>query len=236
MYEMYGAFLMEYFMRRKLFVQAMTKFVLGFVLVALLIFVPAGTFLFANGWLFMCILFIPMFFVGVALLFKKPELLKKRINAKEKQKEQGILIKISGLIFVTGFTVAGLGFRFNWYTLPSGAVLCGVMVFILAYILYMEVLRENIYLSRTVEVQENQKVINTGLYGIIRHPMYTATLLLFLSMPVVLGSIYSFFIFLMYPFVIVKRIKYEEKFLKKELNGYCEYKQKVKYRLIPYVW
>lgn len=220
----------------KLFIQAIIKFLLGVVLVGLLIFLPAGTFSFANGWLLMGILFVPMLLAGIVMMFKNPALLQKRLDAKEKQKEQSIVVKLSGLMFLAGFIFAGLGFRFNWYTLPDGVVIGAAVVFIVAYILYAEVLRENTYLSRTIEVQENQKVIDTGLYGIVRHPMYSVTLLLFLSMPIVLGSVYSFLIFLVYPFIIAKRIKGEEEFLEKELVGYREYKQKVKYRLIPFVW
>lgn len=220
----------------KLFVQAITKFTLGVVLVDLLIFLPAGTFLYKNGWLFMGILFVPMFLAGIVMMFKNPGLLQRRLDAKEEQKEQSVVVKLSGLMFLVGFIIAGLGFRLNWYTLPKSIVIGAAVVFLVAYILYAEVLRENTYLSRTIEVQENQKVIDTGLYGIVRHPMYSVTLLLFLSMPLVLGSIYSFLIFLMYPFIIAKRIKGEEEFLEKELDGYCEYKQKVRYRLIPFIW
>ncbi len=220
----------------KLFLQAITKFIFGFILVGLLIFLPAGTFSFFNGWLFMVLLFVPMFFAGIVMMFKNPSLLKSRLDAKEKQREQGTVIKLSGLMFLAGFIVAGLNFRFDWFTLPKSVVIGAATVFLVAYILYAEVLRENIYLSRTIEVQENQKVIDRGLYGIVRHPMYSVTLLLFLSMPFVLGSIYSFFIFLAYPLIIAKRIKGEEEFLEKELDGYREYKQKVKYRLIPFIW
>lgn len=223
-------------MTSKLFVQAITKFLLGVVLVGLLIFLPAGTFLFLNGWLFMGILFVPMFLAGIVMICKNPELLEKRLNAKEEQHEQNLVIKLSGIMFLAGFIVAGLGFRLHWYTLPKSVVIGAAVIFLVAYILYAEVLRENTYLSRTIEVQENQKVIDTGLYGIVRHPMYSVTLLLFLSMPIVLGSIYSFLIFLVYPFIIAKRIKGEEEFLEKELDGYCEYKNKVKYRLIPFIW
>lgn len=223
-------------MTTKLFFQAIMKFLLGVVLVGLLIFLPAGTILFFNGWLLMGILFIPMFFAGIIMMFKNPELLKKRLKAKEKQKEQDLVVKLSGLMFLSGFIVAGLGFRFGWYSLPKGVVFGATAVFLIAYLLYAQVLRENTYLSRTIEVQENQKVIDTGLYGIVRHPMYSVTLLLFLSMPLVLGSLYSFLVFLAYPFIIAKRIVNEEAFLEKELSGYCEYKQKVKYRLIPYIW
>jgi protein-S-isoprenylcysteine O-methyltransferase Ste14 len=220
----------------KLFVGAIAKFLLGVALVGALIFLPAGTFSYFNGWLLMGILFIPMFLAGIVMMFKNPDLLKSRLNAKEKQKEQNLVVKLSGLMFLSGFVVAGLGFRFGWYMLPKGVVIGGCVVFLIAYILYAEVLRENTYLSRTIEVCENQKVIDTGLYGIVRHPMYSATLLLFLSMPIVLGSVYSFLIFMAYPFIIAKRIKGEEKLLEKELNGYSEYKKKVKYRLIPFVW
>ena len=220
----------------KLFFEALIKFSLGTILVGLLIFLPAGTFSYFNGWLLMAILFIPMFCAGIVMMFKNPELLKTRLDAKEKQNEQSLVVKLSGLMFLAGFIVAGLGFRFNWFVLPKSISIGAAVVFIFAYILYAEVMRENTYLSRTIEVQENQKVIDTGLYGIVRHPMYSVTLLLFLSMPLVLGSVYSFLIFLVYPFIIAKRIKHEEEFLEKELLGYSEYKQKVKYRLIPFIW
>ena len=220
----------------KLFVGAIAKFMFGVVLVGLLIFLPAGTLSFFNGWLLMGILFVPMFFAGIVMMFKNPDLLKSRLSAKEKQQEQSLVVKLSGLMFLAGFTVAGLGVRFGWYCLPTGVAIGAAVVFLVAYILYAEVLRENTYLSRTIQVQENQKVIDTGLYGIVRHPMYSATLLLFLAMPVVLGSVYSFLIFLAYPFIIGKRIKHEEAFLEKELDGYREYKKKVKYRLIPFIW
>ena len=223
-------------MTTKLFIQAITKFLFGIVLVGLMIFLPAGTLSFFNGWLFMGLLFIPMFFAGIVMMFKNPELLKKRLKAKEKQEEQNLVITLSGLMFLAGFIIAGLDFRFGWYTLPRWSVIIAAIVFLIAYILYAEVLRENTFLSRTIEVQDNQKVIDTGLYGIVRHPMYSATLLLFLSMPIVLGSVFSFIIFLAYPLIIAKRIKNEENFLEKELAGYCEYKQKVKYRLIPFIW
>lgn len=223
-------------MTTKLFFQAVAKFILGVVLVLILIFLPAGTFSYLNGWLFMAVLFVPMLLVGIVMIFKNPELLKKRLSAKEKQKEQNAVVKLSGLMFIAGFVVAGLGYRFEWYSLPTGVSIGGAVVFLVAYILYAEVLRENTYLSRTVEVQENQKVIDTGLYSVVRHPMYSATVLLFLAMPIVLGSIYSFFIFLLYPFIIAVRIQKEEELLEKELKGYREYKQKVKYRLIPFVF
>lgn len=220
----------------KLFFNALAKFTPGVILVGLLIFLPAGTFSYFNGWLFMAILFIPMFIAGIVMMFKNPLLLSKRLSAKEKQKEQGVVVKLSGLMFIAGFVVAGLGYRFSWYGLPTGVSIGGAVAFLVAYVLYAEVLRENTYLSRTIEVQENQKVIDTGLYSVVRHPMYSVTLLLFLSMPIVLGSVYSFIIFLSYPLIIAKRIKNEEELLEKELNGYREYKQKVKYRLIPFIW
>ena len=223
-------------MTTKLFIQAIIKFLLGVILVGLLIFLPAGTVSYFNGWLLMGILFVPMFFAGIVMMFKNPELLKKRLNAKEKQQEQNMVVKLSGLMFLVGFILAGLGFRFGWDPLPKGVTIGAAVVFLIAYLLYAEVLRENTYLSRTIEVQEDQKVIDTGLYGIVRHPMYSATVLLLLSMPLVLGSLYSFLIFLAYPFIIAKRIVHEEAFLEKELSGYREYKQKVKYRLIPYIW
>ena len=223
-------------MNTKLFISAITKFSLGFIIVALLIFLPTGTIYFPNGWLFIGVLFIPMFFAGIVMLIKSPELLKKRLDAKEKHSKQSIIIKLSGLMFIAGFIIAGLGYRFSWYTVPNYIVIGASVIFIVSYIIYAEVLRENAYLSRTIEVQENQKVIDTGLYSIVRHPMYFATVLLFLSIPLILGSIYSFLIFLVYPFIIAKRIKYEEAFLEKELVGYIDYKKKVKYRLLPFIW
>jgi protein-S-isoprenylcysteine O-methyltransferase Ste14 len=223
-------------MTTKLFIEATTKYLLGVVLLGSLIFISAGTLSFFNGWLFIGVLFVPMLLVGIVMMFKNPELLKKRLEAKEKQKEQSLVVKLSGLLFMIGFVVAGLGYRFEWYILPSSVAIGSSVIFLMAYLLYAEVLRENAYLSRTVEVQKNQKVIDTGLYAIVRHPMYSATLFLVLSAPLILGSIYSFFIFLTYPIMIVKRIINEERFLEIELDGYREYKQKVRYRLIPYIW
>ena len=223
-------------MTKELFLQAIMKFSLGVILVGLLIFVPAGTIAFWNGWLFMSILFVPMFLAGIVMMIKKPELLKKRLNAKEKQKEQSMVIKLSGLMFLVGFIVAGFNYRFHWNMLPRSVSIGASVVFLAAYLLYAEVLRENVYLSRTIEVQENQKVIDTGLYGIVRYPMYSITLLLFLAIPFVLGSLSSFVIFLAYPFIIAKRIISEEMLLENELEGYREYQKKVKYRLIPFVW
>ena len=223
-------------MSKELFFQAISKFILGAVIVGLLVFIPAGTLYYWNGWLFMGILFVPMFFAGIVMMIKNPELLRKRLNAKEKQSEQNMVIKLSGLMFLVGFIVAGLNYRFKWNVLPTGITVGAAIVFLLAYLLYAEVLRENTYLSRTIEVQENQKVIDTGLYGIVRHPMYSVTVLLFFAMPLVLGSIYSFVIFLAYPYIIAKRIKNEEMLLENELEGYGEYKKKVTYKLIPFIW
>ena len=223
-------------MKSRLFVQAISKFLLGAILVGLMIFLPAGTLEFFNAWLFMGILFIPMFLAGIVMMFTNPELLRRRLEAKEKQKDQSMVVKLSGLMFLAGFLVAGFGVRFGWYILPKGVVIGAAIVFLIAYILYAEVLRENTYLSRTIKVEEDQKVIDTGLYGIVRHPMYSVTLLLFLAMPLVLGSIYSFLIFLAYPFIIAKRIKGEEELLGRELEGYSSYKQKVKYRMVPFIW
>ena len=223
-------------MSKKLFVQAIAKFLLGVVLVGALIFLPAGTTAFLGGWLLMGILFVPMFFAGIVMMLKNPDMLKKRLNAKEKESEQSLVVKLSGLMFLAGFILAGLDFRFGWLPLPKGVSIGAAVVFVIAYALYAEVLRENTYLSRTIEVQEGQKVIDTGLYGIVRHPMYAVTLLLFMSMPLVLGSAISFVVFLAYPFIIAKRLKNEETLLEKELDGYAEYKKKVKYRLIPFIW
>jgi len=223
-------------MKKKLFYQAISKFLLGAVLVSLLLFFTAGTIYYWKAWLFLGILFIPMFFAGLIMLVKNPELLKSRLKAKEEQKEQDLVIKLSGLMFIAGFIVAGLDFRLGWSRLPDSISWLAAIAFALAYLLYARVLRENTYLSRTIEVQENQRVIDTGLYGVVRHPMYSATIILFLSMPLILGSIFSFFIFLPYPLLMAKRVFHEEKFLEKELPGYLEYKNKVKYRIIPFIW
>ncbi len=223
-------------MNIKLFFQAITKFILGVLVIGLLLFIPANTIYYWNGWLFMGLLFVPMFIAGIILMIKNPELLRKRLNAKEKENEQKQVIAVSGLMFLFGFIIAGLNYKYNWIVIPNIVVIISSILFILAYILYAEVLRENTYLSRTIEVQENQKVIDTGLYGIVRHPMYAATILLFLTMPLILGSIVSFVVFLVYPIIISKRIKNEEKVLEKELLGYAEYKDRVKYKVIPFVW
>ncbi len=223
-------------MNAKLFFQAIIKYLSGVLIVGILIFLPAGTFSFANGWLFMALLFIPMFLAGIVMMILNPDLLQKRLRAKESDREQSLVIKLSGLMFLAGFVTAGLHCRFQWFSLPRPVVVTASVVFLLSYALYAEVLRENTYLSRTIEVQAHQTVIDTGLYGIVRHPMYTVTLLLFLSMPLILGSLYSFLIFLTYPFIIAKRIRNEEAFLEQNLTGYREYEKKVKYRLIPFIW
>ena len=205
-------------------------------MVGILLFVPAGTFNYWNAWLFMGILFIPMFIAGIILMIKNPMLLKSRLDVREKENEQKQVILYSGLMFLAGFIIAGLNYRFSWITIPNIIVIISSILFIISYILYAEVLRENTYLSRTIEVQKNQKVVDTGLYGIVRHPMYTITIILFLTMPLILGSIISFIIFLIYPFIISKRIKNEEEVLERDLKGYKEYKKKVKYKLIPFIW
>ena len=220
----------------KLFLQAIIKFTLGVVIVGILIFLPAGTLNYINGWLFMGSLFIPMFIAGIVMMIKNPKLLASRLDAKEKQKEQNIIIKLSGLMFIIGFVIAGLDFRFDWLYLPPLVSYIFVVILLLSYIMWAEVLRENTYLSRTIKVEANQKVVDSGLYGVVRHPMYTATIFLFLSMPLILGSLISFFVFLFYPILIICRIKSEERLLEKELVGYTEYKKKVKYRLIPFIW
>ena len=223
-------------MTTKLFVSAIAKFAAGVILVGALIFLPAGTLAFPNGWLLMGILFVPMFCAGLVMMAKNPYLLSRRLDAKEKEAEQSLVVKLSGLMFLAGFILAGLDFRFGWLPLPGWVSTVGAVFFLLSYLMYAEVLRENTYLSRTIEVQEGQTVVDTGLYGIVRHPMYSATLVLFLSMPLVLGSLISFVVFLAYPAIIAKRIRNEEKVLEEGLQGYREYKQKVKYRLIPYIW
>jgi protein-S-isoprenylcysteine O-methyltransferase Ste14 len=220
----------------KLFIQAIIKFMLGVVLVGALIFLPAWTLEYLGGWILMGILFVPMFVAGIVMLVKNPKLLASRLNAKEKEKTQDIVVKLSGLMFIAGFVIAGLDYRFKWLELPLFVQIIGVVIFLISYILYAIVLKQNTFLSRTIEVQENQYVIDTGLYGVVRHPMYTTTIFLFLAMPLVLGSLFAFLIFLLYPIIIVIRIKNEEKVLSEELVGYKEYKEKVKYRLIPFIW
>ena len=219
-----------------LFFQAISKFLLGVVIVGLLLFLPAGSFRYWQGWLLMGILFVPMFCAGLVLMAKNPELLRKRLNAKEEEKDQQTVVKLSGLLFIAAFVVAGLNWRFGWCVLPDWAVWVSAVLFLVCYLLYAEVLRENTYLSRTVEVQEGQKVIDTGLYGIVRHPMYMATTVLFLAMPLVLASPLSFLILLLYLPLVARRIKNEEMVLEEGLEGYREYKQRVKYKVIPFVW
>ena len=223
-------------MSAKLFFQGITKFFLGLILMGLILFLPAGSFKYWQGWILLGILFIPMFVAGLILMKKNPELLKKRLNAKEEEKEQKIVILLSGIMFLAAFVVAGLNFRFGWIVLPMWVSYVSAAVFLAAYALYAEVLRENEYLSRTIEVQEDQKVVDTGLYGVVRHPMYMTTLLLFLAMPMVLGSVISFAIMLVYIPIIVMRIRNEEKVLAEGLPGYEEYMKKIKYRLIPFIW
>lgn len=223
-------------MNKSLLIQALTKFLAGIVLVALLLFLPAASFAYWQAWLLMGILFVPMFFVGIILLLKSPDLLRKRLNAKEKDSEQKAVVAISGCLFLIAFIVAGLNWRFQWLLLPDWVVYAASALFVASYFLYAEVLRENAYLSRTIEVQDNQKVIDSGLYGIVRHPMYAATAILFLAMPLVLGSFPSFVIMLGYIPVIVKRIRGEESVLEEGLAGYKAYKKKVKYRLFPFIW
>ena len=220
----------------KLLINALTKFICGLILVGLMLFLPAGTFNYPNAWLFIGILFVPMIILGVVLFTKAPELLKKRLDTKEKESTQKGVVAFSALIFLIGFILAGLDFRFGLSKVPLAVVIIASLLFLVSYGLYAEVMRENAYLSRTVKVQENQKVIDTGLYGIVRHPMYMATILMFLSIPLVLGSWYAFVVFLFYPVIIAVRIKNEEQVLSKELTGYEEYKQKVKYKIIPFIW
>lgn len=223
-------------MKCRLFLRALIRFVLGVLLTGGLLFLPAGSWNYPNAWLLLGILFIPMLLAGAVLLAKAPELLSKRLEAKETQRGQGLVVALSALMFTAGFILAGLDFRFRLLPLPGGVSCAAAGLFLLGYLLYAEVLRENRYLSRTVEVQKGQTVIDTGLYGIVRHPMYSATILLFLAMPLVLGSGLSLIVFLPYPFIIAKRIKGEEQLLASELEGYAEYRQKVKYRLLPLIW
>lgn len=223
-------------MDAKLFSQAIIKFLAGLLMVGLLLFLPAGTFAYWQAWLLIGILFVPMFIAGLVMMKKSPDLLRKRLDVREEQAEQKAVIALSGLMFLAAFLVAGLNFRFGWIVLPAWVSYAAAVLFLLAYALYAEVLRENVWLSRTVEVQENQTVIDTGLYGVVRHPMYMCTLLLFLSMPLVLGSVISFVIMLAYIPIIAKRIRNEEQVLEAGLEGYAEYKKRVKYKVIPYMW
>ena len=220
----------------KLFWEAIVKFLCGAAMVGALLFLSAGTLEYGKGWLLMGLLFVPMFLAGLVMLAKSPDFLAKRLDAKEKQSAQKGVLKLSGLMFLAGFVVAGLDFRFGWSRMPMWVTVAASVIFLLSYVLYAEVMRENAWLSRTVKVEEGQRVVDTGLYGLVRHPMYMATLALFLSMPLVLGSWYAFVIFLAYPAIIIARLKDEEELLTRELPGYAEYKKKVRYRLIPYIW
>ncbi|MBQ2815881.1 MAG: isoprenylcysteine carboxylmethyltransferase family protein [Clostridia bacterium] len=220
----------------KLIFNALMKFIAGLILVGLLLFVPAGTMNYKCGWLFILLLFVPMLLLGVVMLIKSPKLLEKRLDGKEKEKTQRCVVAFSALIFLVGFIVSGLDFRFGWSKVPSAVVIIASVLFLLSYAIYAEVMRENAYLSRTIEVQEGQKVIDTGLYGIVRHPMYMATILLFLMIPLILGSWYGFIVFFVYPLIIVVRINNEEKLLAEQLDGYVGYRKKVKYRIIPFIW
>ena len=223
-------------MNRTLLTQALIKFLAGILVTGRLVFLPAGSFAYWQGWLLIIILFVPMLIAGIVMLAKNPYLLRKRLNAKESESEQKTVVALSGLLFILSFVTAGLNWRFNWWTMPDCTIWTAVSIFILSYIIYAEVLRENEYLSRNIEVQEGQKVIDTGLYGIVRHPMYMATIIMFLSMPLILGSPISFIIMLGYIPVIAKRIRNEEGILSKGLDGYKEYMKRVKYKVIPFIW
>ena len=220
----------------KLLINALTKFFCGLLLVGLLIFLPAGTLRYTYGWLFIGLLFVPMMIAGFVMFFKSPDFLAKRLDVKEKQATQKGVVAFSGLMFIAGFVAAGLDFRFGWSTMPTWVVITAAVLFLAAYALYAEVMRENAYLSRTVKVEEGQTVVDTGLYGIVRHPMYMATILLFLMIPIVLGSWYALIVFAFYPAIIIVRLKDEEDLLTRELPGYAEYKKKVKYRMVPFIW
>ncbi len=223
-------------MKYSLWLQALVKFLAGVILVGLLIFLPAGTLAYWNGWLLMGLLFIPMCIAGAVMLVKSPNLLKSRLNGKEKETEQKLVVLVSSALFLAGFILSGLTFRFGWMPLPTWTIIVASAAFLFGYGLYAEVLRENAYLSRTIGVQEGQKVVSTGLYGVVRHPMYLATIVMFLSIPLVLGSLIAFFVFLPYPLVLVFRIRNEEQVLEEQLDGYTEYQQRIKYRLIPFIW
>ena len=223
-------------MNFKLFFEAIIKYVIGVILVGLLLFIPAGTLKYLNGWLFMYLLFIPMFIAGIIMMIKSPNLLKERLDVKEKEGKQKKVVKASALMFILGFIVAGLNYRYSWIKLPNIVVIVSSIIFILSYVMYAVVLKQNAFLARTIKVDKEQKLITTGLYSIVRHPMYTATIFLFLSMPLILNSFISFIIFLIYPFIIITRLNNEEEVLEKELKGYKKYKKKVKYKLIPFIW
>ncbi len=220
----------------KLAFRGFIKMLIGFVFLAALIFLPAGTIRFANGWLFLGVLFVPILLLGAVLLWRAPKLLESRLDAKEKENDQKLVVLFSGVIFLVGFVLAGLDFRFAWLVLPSWIPVAAAVIFLITYALYAEVMRENAYLSRIIEVQEGQKVVDSGLYGIVRHPMYAVTVVMFLMIPLILGSLFAFFVFLFYPLLIAFRIRGEERFLEKELDGYSDYKKRVKWRMIPFVW
>lgn len=220
----------------KLFISALIKFLSGAIIVAALVFLPAGTMNWWRGWLLMGVLFAPMFVAGIVMLLKAPDLLQKRLDAKEDEEEQKVVLALSALMFIAAFVVAGLGYRLDWPMTPGWASWVGAAVFLVSYLMYAEVMRENAYLSRTVEIQDDQKVVSTGLYGVVRHPMYSATVILFLSMPVILGSPIAFVIMLVYIPLIAKRINNEEHVLREGLEGYEEYSNKVRWKLIPFVW
>lgn len=223
-------------MNARLFASALTKYAAGVVLVGCLLFIPAGTISWWQGWLFMALLFAPMFIAGIVMMAKAPDLLRKRLNAKEEEGQQRTVLALSALMFIAAFVVAGLGRRLGWPALPEWVSYAGAAVFLASYVLYAEVMRENAYLSRTIEVQEGQHVVDAGLYGIVRHPMYSVTLFLFLSIPIVLGSVFSFAIMLAYIPIIAKRIRNEEEVLEAGLDGYRDYKTRVKWRLVPGIW
>ena len=220
----------------KLLAEALVKFSCGLALVGLMLFLPAGTLQYMGGWRFLALLFIPMLAAGFVMYFKNPDFLKKRLDAKEKQKAQKGVLAVSGLMFIAAFVIAGLDFRYGWLALPGWVTIAASVLFLVSYGLYAEVMRENAYLSRTIKVEDGQTVVDTGLYGIVRHPMYAVTILLFLMIPLVLGSWYGLIAFAFYPAIIIVRLKDEEELLTKELPGYCQYKQKVKYRIIPFIW
>lgn len=223
-------------MKKSLFIQALTKYLAGLIIVMLLLFIPAGTLRYPNGWLFIGLLFIPMLFLGIALLIKAPELLEKRLQSKESEGEQKKVVGFSAIMFLVGFILCGIDYRFGWSSMPKAVSIAASVVLLISYGLYAEVMRENAYLSRTVEVQEGQEVIDAGLYGVVRHPMYFSTVLLFLSIPLVLGSWFGFILFISYPFLMVKRIKNEEAVLEAGLKGYTDYKQRVRYKMLPFIW
>ena len=219
-----------------LILNAITKYILGLILVGALLFLPAWTLFYPGAWLFIALLFLPMLIMGTVLFIKSPELLEKRLNNKEKEKAQKGVIALSGLMFPLGFLISALDFRFAWSSVPLWLTVISSVLFLIGYAMYAEVMRENAYLSRTVEVMENQEVVSTGLYAIVRHPMYLATFLMFLPLPLILGSFWGLIPFFFYPIIIVIRILNEEKVLCNELSGYTEYKEKVKYRLLPFIW